>query len=411
MADASAFSKIRIGIASPDEIRSWSYGEVKKPETINYRTFKPERDGLFCERIFGPVKDWECHCGRYKKVKFKGIVCERCGVEVTRSKVRRERMGHIELAAPVCHIWYLKGVPSPLALILDISPRPLEKVLYFASYIVTYVDRQRINNSLGEIRDAVKLETEEIMEEKGTIADRLTREFNKERQDHEELEGEAPLAISPAIAAALAAEDDEDTDAEPEILDEDEEAPEFEDGEEAEGLEGREVWDEETVVQKQLYLQERIKQEEKDAQDRIDELAASLTLFEKIEKRQLITEDQYRATERLIETLNRRLGEGWEDSVKAGLGGAAVKELLLEVDLEKLSRELKNEVANTQGPKRIRAIKRLEIAEAFVASKARPGMDDHGRRAGDFAGTAPDGAARRRTLRHVRPQRPVPAHH
>src|SRR5580692_6518173 len=156
MADASTFSKIRIGIASPDEIRSWSYGEVKKPETINYRTFKPERDGLFCERIFGPVKDWECHCGRYKKVKFKGIICDRCGVEVTRSKVRRERMGHIELAAPVCHIWYLKGVPSPLSLLLDISPRPLEKVLYFASYIVTFVDRGRINNEMSEYRVALE---------------------------------------------------------------------------------------------------------------------------------------------------------------------------------------------------------------------------------------------------------------
>ena len=127
--DPLSFSAIRISLASPEKIREWSHGEVKKPETINYRTFKPERDGLFCERIFGPVKDWECHCGRYKKVKFKGIICDRCGVEVTRSKVRRERMGHIELAAPVCHIWYLKGVPSPLALILDISPRPLEKVV------------------------------------------------------------------------------------------------------------------------------------------------------------------------------------------------------------------------------------------------------------------------------------------
>ena len=123
MADVSLFDKIRIGIASSEDIMSWSHGEVKKPETINYRTFKPERDGLFCERIFGPVKDWECACGRYKKIKYKGIVCERCGVEVTRSKVRRERMGHVELAAPVCHIWYLKGVPSPLSLMLDISPR------------------------------------------------------------------------------------------------------------------------------------------------------------------------------------------------------------------------------------------------------------------------------------------------
>ena len=148
-AAVSIKSAIGIGIASPTEIRDWSYGEVKKPETINYRTFKPERDGLFCERIFGPVKDWECHCGRYKKVKFKGIICDRCGVEVTRSKVRRERMGHIELAAPVCHIWYLKGVPSPLSLILDISPRPLEKVLYFASYVITHVDRREINEEHG----------------------------------------------------------------------------------------------------------------------------------------------------------------------------------------------------------------------------------------------------------------------
>ena len=131
------FNAIRIGIASPEQIRQWSYGEVKKPETINYRTLKPERDGLFCERIFGPTKDWECHCGKYKKIRFKGKVCDRCGVEVTRAKVRRERMGHIELAAPVSHIWYFKGIPSRMGLLLDISPRILEKVLYFAAYIVT----------------------------------------------------------------------------------------------------------------------------------------------------------------------------------------------------------------------------------------------------------------------------------
>ena len=136
MADAT-FDAIKIGIASPEMIRSWSYGEVKKPETINYRTLKPERDGLYCERIFGPQKDWECHCGKYKKIKYKGKVCDRCGVEVTRAKVRRERMGHIELAAPCSHIWYFKGIPSRIGLILDISPKVLEKVLYFASYIVT----------------------------------------------------------------------------------------------------------------------------------------------------------------------------------------------------------------------------------------------------------------------------------
>ena len=130
------FDAIKIGLASPEKIREWSHGEVKKPETINYRTLKPEKDGLFCERIFGRSKDWECHCGKYKKIRYKGVVCDRCGVEVTKSSVRRERMGHIELAAPVSHIWYFKGIPSRMGLILDLSPRTLERVLYFANYIV-----------------------------------------------------------------------------------------------------------------------------------------------------------------------------------------------------------------------------------------------------------------------------------
>ena len=137
MDELELFDKLKIGLASDEKIREWSKGEVKKPETINYRTLKPEKDGLFCERIFGPIKDWECHCGKYKRVRYKGIVCDRCGVEVTKAKVRRERMGHIELAAPVAHIWYFKGIPSRIALLLDISPRSIEKVIYFASYIVT----------------------------------------------------------------------------------------------------------------------------------------------------------------------------------------------------------------------------------------------------------------------------------
>ena len=136
MFELNNFDSIQIGLASPDKIREWSRGEVKKPETINYRTLKPEKDGLFCERIFGPQKDWECHCGKYKRVRYKGIICDRCGVEVTRSKVRRERMGHIELAAPVSHIWHFKGIPSRMGLLLDMSPRALEKILYFASYVV-----------------------------------------------------------------------------------------------------------------------------------------------------------------------------------------------------------------------------------------------------------------------------------
>ena len=153
-----SFDAIRIGLASPEKIREWSRGEVKKPETINYRTLKPEKDGLFCEKIFGPSKDWECHCGKYKKIRYKGVVCDRCGVEITKSSVRRERMGHIELAAPVSHIWYFKGIPSRMGLILDLSPRTLEKVLYFASYIVLDAGNTALQYkqvlSEGEYQDA-----------------------------------------------------------------------------------------------------------------------------------------------------------------------------------------------------------------------------------------------------------------
>ena len=138
--ESENFNAIRISLASPEQILQWSYGEVTKPETINYRTLKPEKDGLFCERTFGPTKDFECYCGKYKRVRYKGIICDRCGVEVARSKVRRERMGHIRLAAPVSHIWYVKGTPSRLGLLLDVSPRTLERILYFAQYTVTSVD-------------------------------------------------------------------------------------------------------------------------------------------------------------------------------------------------------------------------------------------------------------------------------
>lgn len=152
MLDVNFFDELRIGLATADDIRQWSHGEVKKPETINYRTLKPEKDGLFCEKIFGPTRDWECYCGKYKRVRFKGIICERCGVEVTRAKVRRERMGHIELAAPVTHIWYFKGVPSRLGYLLDLAPKDLEKVIYFAAYMITYVDEERRTRDLPSWR-------------------------------------------------------------------------------------------------------------------------------------------------------------------------------------------------------------------------------------------------------------------
>ncbi|HEY2777861.1 MAG TPA: hypothetical protein VGI77_08130, partial [Gaiellaceae bacterium] len=162
MIDINDFDAIRIGLASSKQIRDWSSGEVTKPETINYRTLKPERDGLFCERIFGPTRDWECYCGKYKRVRYKGIICERCGVEVTRQKVRRERMGHIDLAAPVSHIWFFKGVPSRIGYLLDIAPRELEKVLYFAASIVTAVDVEKRASDLNGLEDQVRAEAERI---------------------------------------------------------------------------------------------------------------------------------------------------------------------------------------------------------------------------------------------------------
>jgi len=317
MIDVSTFDKIRIAIASPEQVRAWSCGEVKKPETINYRTFKPERDGLFCERIFGPVKDWECHCGRYKKVKFKGIVCDRCGVEVTRSKVRRERMGHIELAAPVCHIWYLKGVPSPLSLILDISPRPLEKVIYFASYIVTEVDRARLNSELEDIRSAVSAESEEIRDAKESAIASARRAMTKDLKEAGTTEEEAPDELKKQLA-------------------------------------------------------DRIKVEERDAAERTEELTQALRLLETIEKKQLVTEDQFRLAERMLDMCATRLDRDMSGLVTAGLGARAVKELLQEIDIERLARELRQEIASTQGPKRARAIKRLEVVESFIASKSRP---------------------------------------
>ena len=140
--EVESFDALRVGLANADDIRSWSHGEVKKPDTINYRTLKPEKDGLFCEKIFGPTKDWECTCGKYKRVRFKGIVCERCGVEVTKSSVRRERMGHIELAAPVTHIWYFKGVPSRLGYLFNMAPKDLEKIIYFAAYRIMSIHHE-----------------------------------------------------------------------------------------------------------------------------------------------------------------------------------------------------------------------------------------------------------------------------
>ena len=170
MIDINNFDAISIGLASSKQIRSWSSGEVTKPETINYRTLKPEKDGLFCERIFGPTKDWECYCGKYKRVRYKGIVCERCGVEVTRSKVRRERMGHVDLAAPVSHIWFFKGVPSRIGYLIDMAPKELEKVLYFAASMVTWVDDEAREKDIPSLRDRGRPGHRVLRQREGTSA-------------------------------------------------------------------------------------------------------------------------------------------------------------------------------------------------------------------------------------------------
>jgi DNA-directed RNA polymerase subunit beta' len=165
MLEVNDFNQVRIALASPEQIRSWSYGEVTKPETINYRTLKPEKDGLFCEKIFGPTKDFECYCGKYKRVRYKGIICDKCGVEVARAKVRRERMGHIELASAVSHIWFVKGTPSKLGLLLDMSPRNLERVLYFAQYMITEVDDTARTRELEHLRSEMVNVIEERVSE------------------------------------------------------------------------------------------------------------------------------------------------------------------------------------------------------------------------------------------------------
>ncbi|HIE50516.1 MAG TPA: DNA-directed RNA polymerase subunit beta', partial [Armatimonadetes bacterium] len=336
MPEITNFDVLRIAIASPEQIRSWSRGEVKKPETINYRTFKPERDGLFCERIFGPVRDWECHCGKYKKIKFKGIICDRCGVEVTRSKVRRRRMGHIELAAPCCHIWYLKGVPSPLSLLLDMPARQLEKVIYFASYIVTFVDRERIDQYEQEIEGAMKREEERIHTEKERAIAALQRQLK-----------EAEMGV-------------------PEEIEVGEELAEGEEGESG-------MLSEEELERQRAHFQELIDQEERNAEEAVEELHLGYDLLQQVQEKQLLNDTQYRLLTRFTEMLGRQIDSSFIGIVRAGLGAEAVRELLVRVDLDELAKQLRQESQDQSSQqRRSRAIKRLQIVEAFRKSGNRP---------------------------------------
>ncbi|HIS40976.1 MAG TPA: DNA-directed RNA polymerase subunit beta' [Candidatus Aphodovivens avistercoris] len=308
--DVSNFDALRISLASADDVRNWSRGEVKKPETINYRTLKPEKDGLFCEKIFGPTKDWECACGKYKRVRFKGIVCERCGVEVTRSKVRRERMGHIELAAPVSHIWYFKGSPSRLGYLLDIPPKELEKVLYFASSIITSVDKEAREEDEEELRDELAADLEELDAERDRLIESTRR-----------------------LSTAYVPEDDEFVD----DIDEDEQ------------LTPEEVEEEIADIFEEFNERKALRKDAFDA-------------FLKIEPKQLIADD----------ALYREMRLNYRDYFTGGMGAEAVRDLLADMDLAAVAEELEDTISNGKGQKRAKAIKRLKVVDAFLKSDNKP---------------------------------------
>ena len=308
--DVSNFSALRISLASAEDIRSWSHGEVKKAETINYRTLKPEKDGLFCEKIFGPTKDWECACGKYKRVRFKGIVCERCGVEVTRSKVRRERMGHIELAAPVSHIWYFKGSPSRLGYLLDIAPKELEKVLYFASSIVTWVDTEARDEDVEELRDELAADLEELDAERDRLIEATRR-----------------------LSTEYVPEDDEFAD----------------DVDDDERMEPEEVEAEIADIYDEYNERKALRTEAFDA-------------FLKIVPKQLVPD----------EALYREMRMNYSDYFRGGMGAEAVRDLLDDMDLEAVAEELKDTIENGKGQKRAKAIKRLKVVDAFMKSDNKP---------------------------------------
>ncbi len=339
--DINNFDAIEIGLASSKKIRSWSHGEVTKPETINYRTLKPEKDGLFCERIFGPTKDWECYCGKYKRVRYKGIVCERCGVEVTRSKVRRERMGHIDLAAPVSHIWFFKGVPSRIGYLIDMPPKELEKVLYFAASIVTWIDTE------ARAKDLPKLEKEVKKVLDGYAAEREQRT----QQLNEALERRVAWLEGEGTKDGFDEEDELWADGlgvNPKKLDDSERAKLVKETRKA--LEAE-------IADTQAYLD--------DAAERMEEVWET---FQKMEVKQVVND------EAVFRDLKDRFGSpfGWGEYFRGGMGAEAVRDLLDQVDLEAECEELEQTINSSKGQKQARAVKRLKVASAFLHSSNRP---------------------------------------
>jgi len=320
--DINEFDLIRIGLASPEMIRRWSNGEVKKPETINYRTLKPEKDGLFCEKIFGPTKDWECYCGKYKRVRFKGIICERCGVEVTRSKVRRDRMAHIELVAPVAHIWYFKGIPSRMGYLLDIRPRDLEKVLYFSSYMVIEVDEAKIKEDLKMLNEELEEELADLEKEK---AERLKAEIETREKRIAVLKGDEKPAK----------------------------------GEEVPGTDKKAKAE---IKKVQNEIKKHKRDITKDIQQRSEWAKYVLTNLKGLKMQLIISDEQ----------LYRDLKIRYDEYFDAKMGAEALNKLLAEVDLDKSAKELRETINSSTGQKLKKAIKRLKVVSAFKNSDNNP---------------------------------------
>nr|WP_082381954.1 DNA-directed RNA polymerase subunit beta' [Ardenticatena maritima] len=396
------FKAIRISLASPEEIRSWSYGEVTKPETINYRRLRPERDGLFCEAIFGPTRDWQCYCGKYKKVRFKGIVCDKCGVEVTRSSVRRERMGHIELAAPVAHIWYTRRVPSYLGLLLDISRRHLDRVLYFAQYIVTHVDEEARQKALERIDQVVDREVETWRHQ---AAEQIASLEAAAKARIDEIRNELHAALK-----ALEAKRDERVNELMSAASELRDYLNINKGKQApqdlvfaptgttivakgEVIENEHITELNTLVEEQLNKVQAVFEQEKGdkealAASQIDEINAELA-----QRKQDISDDLARRIQQvsaqhdderdelrnlkvgmfLNEIEYRNLYVKYGDIFRAGMGAEALLEIIQNLNLDEMAKELRLEIRRTKSKqRRKKATKRLKIVEAFRQSGNKP---------------------------------------
>jgi DNA-directed RNA polymerase subunit beta' len=339
--DINNFDAIEIGLAASKKIRSWSHGEVTKPETINYRTLKPEKDGLFCERIFGPTKDWECYCGKYKRVRYKGIVCERCGVEVTRSKVRRERMGHIDLAAPVSHIWFFKGVPSRIGYLIDMAPKELEKVLYFAASIVTWIDEEARQKDLGKLEKEVQ-----------KVLDSYRAEKEQRTQE-----------LSESLERRVAWLEGEGT--------KDKFSPDDELWAEGVGTTPKKLDDSERqklIRETRKAIEAEIADTEAYLDDASERMEAVWRIFQEMKVKDVIND------EAVFRELKDRFGSpfGWGEYFRGGMGAEAIRDLLQQVDLEAECEGLEQMINTSKGQKQARAVKRLKVASAFLHSNNKP---------------------------------------